>query len=164
MSQIKVDSIVPRGGLPGGANGGIIQIVQSFKSDGATTTSTSFVDVGLSCSITPQSSSSKILVLWDLNCSKSSGVGHINLVRGSTNIAQPDGSESQSSSKQFYAQSHATHRNVSQVYLDSPSTTSTTTYKLQYRNEASSTFGVNIWYTGSNYRSVSSLTLMEVST
>ena len=33
MSQIKVDSIVPRGGLPSGASGGITQTVQAFKDD-----------------------------------------------------------------------------------------------------------------------------------
>ena len=33
MSQIKVDSIVPRGGLPSGAVGGIIQVKQTIKTD-----------------------------------------------------------------------------------------------------------------------------------
>ena len=59
MSQLKVDSIVPRGGLPSGANGGIIQTVAVHKSDSTSTTSTSFTDSGLEASITPQSSSIK---------------------------------------------------------------------------------------------------------
>ena len=33
MSQIKVNSIVPTGGLPSGANGGIIQPIQTVKTD-----------------------------------------------------------------------------------------------------------------------------------
>ena len=71
MSQIKVDSIVPRGGLPSGASGGITQTVQAFKDDEfsfTTTGANSYVDLtGLSVTITPQSSSNKILVTTFLN-------------------------------------------------------------------------------------------------
>ena len=59
MSQLKVDSIVPRGGLPSGASGGITQTVQAFKDDEfsfTTTGANSYVDLtGLSVTITPQS-------------------------------------------------------------------------------------------------------------
>ena len=65
MSQIKVNSIVPAGGLPAGANGGIIQVVQTVKSDTFTHTgNTSVTDVtGLNVSITPSSNSNKVLLL-----------------------------------------------------------------------------------------------------
>jgi len=145
------------------AGGGkILQVVSSFKNDRTSTTSQSFIDIGLSASITPSSSSNKVLIIWDINAGKSAGVGHINLVRGSTAIAQPDGSQSQSSSKQIYHQSHGAHVNVSACFLDSPSTTSSTTYKIQIRCEADTTFTINGWYSGVNYRSASSITLMEV--
>ena len=57
MSQLKVNSIVPVGGLPSGANGGIIQVVQSVKTD----TASHSVSVGgisgdvMSATITPSS-------------------------------------------------------------------------------------------------------------
>ena len=67
MSQLKVNSIVPVGGLSSGANGGIIQVVQSVKTDTFSTSSSSFTDItGLSATITPSSNSNKILVILDL--------------------------------------------------------------------------------------------------
>ena len=44
------------------AEGSIIQVVQTLKGDAASTNSTSFSDMGLSVTITPTSSSNKILV------------------------------------------------------------------------------------------------------
>ena len=74
MSQLKVNSIVPVGGLPSGATaGGVIQTVtastttqvsQSYSSEGTITTT--ITDTGLSASITPSSNSSKILE-WFVN-------------------------------------------------------------------------------------------------
>ena len=61
MSQLKVNSIVPVGGLPSGANGGIIQCVQTVKTDTTSqslTGSSNFFDIsGMSVSITPSSNS-----------------------------------------------------------------------------------------------------------
>ncbi len=146
------------------ASGGkILQVVNTFKDDRVSTQSTSFVDVGLSASITPSDSSHKILIMWNCNVSKSSGVGHFNLMRDSTNIAQPEaGAHNQLSTKQFYHAGHSAHTNVSHQFLDSPSSTSSITYKLQFRNEASDTMAVNGWTSGSHYRSVSGMTLIEV--
>ena len=64
MSQLKVNSIVPVAGAPTGGGGGIIQVKQTLKNDTASSsTTTSFTDIsGLSVSITPTSSSSKILL------------------------------------------------------------------------------------------------------
>ena len=75
MSTLKVNSIIPVAGVPTGGGGGIIQIVQSLKKDTSTTsvttntTSSAFESVSnLTCTITPTSSSSKILVDFMLNC------------------------------------------------------------------------------------------------
>ena len=55
MSQIKVDSIVPRGGLPAGATGGgVIQTIQSTRTDFVSTTSSSYTDY-MSLTITQKS-------------------------------------------------------------------------------------------------------------
>ena len=61
MSQLKVDSIIPRGGLPSGSQGGIIQIQHTLFKTHSSFSADGLHDVGLSCTITPQSSSNHIL-------------------------------------------------------------------------------------------------------
>lgn len=64
MSQLKVNSIVPAGGLTSGANGGIVQIVNShLKTRQTISASSNFQATGLSATITPSSNNSKILVV-----------------------------------------------------------------------------------------------------
>ena len=64
MSQLKVNSIVPSGGLTSGANGGIVQMVTShMKTRQSISASTSFQATGLSATITPSSNNSKILIV-----------------------------------------------------------------------------------------------------
>ena len=62
-SELRVDKIIPTGGVPTGGGGGIIQVVSAYKGDNFSTSSTTFVDItGLSATITPKFSTSKILV------------------------------------------------------------------------------------------------------
>ena len=62
-SELRVDKIIPTGGVPSGGGGGIIQVVSAYKGDSFSTSSESFVDItGLSATITPKFSTSKILV------------------------------------------------------------------------------------------------------
>ena len=59
--------VATNGGLEFGTAGGVLQTVSVFKSDTASTTSTSDVAItGLSVSITPTSASNKILVMFDV--------------------------------------------------------------------------------------------------
>ena len=92
MSQLKVDSIIPRGGLPSGASGGIIQVVSTTKTDTFSSSSTNTDITGLSVTITPQSSSSKILVFMSVTGTNqhTSQRFAFGLKRGSTEIAQGD--------------------------------------------------------------------------
>ena len=61
-SKLRVDSILPVNGAPTSGGGGIVQCVSTTKTDTFTTASTSFTDVtGLSATITPKFSTSKIL-------------------------------------------------------------------------------------------------------
>ena len=63
MSELRTNRIVPRDGLPAGASGGIIQVKSTTKTDTFSTTSSSYTDItGLSVSITPTRSDSKILI------------------------------------------------------------------------------------------------------
>ncbi len=178
MSQIKVDSIIPRGGLPGGATGGgIIQMVQSVKTDTASTNSpaeTAFVDTGLSVTITPQSTSNKILVFWNINIgSGSENVTILKLQRGTTDILLGDTASTRirSTQAQGGAYSGAPWKSdvVAGQYIDSPSTTSATTYKFVWCSNGSTYSYINRSgrdHTSSNdedARFTSSITAMEVS-
>ena len=136
MSQLKVDSIVPRGGLLSGASGGIIQVVQTFKTDHFTTTSTSFVDMtGMAVTITPQSSSSKIMVDVCINSGTSTSNAGVRLLRGSTPIAISTaltGSSNNVDATFNVSSKNRISTTTSGVkFLDTPATTNATTYKLQ---------------------------------
>ena len=177
MSQLKVNSIVPVGGLPSGANGGIIQIVSTTKSDSFSSSgTTSFVDVpNLNVTITPTLNSSKILVLYDLNWATEEGHVDCRLMRDSTMIKVGDTAGNrtratghwhdggdQSGDKYDIVQTSGT-------FLDSPATTSSVTYKMMVGTPNSSSYNVMVNRSGHDSnstwegRTASSITLMEVS-
>ena len=170
MSQLKVNSIVPAGGLPSGATaGGIIQVVQTVKTDTFSKQSTAFADItGLSATITPSSSSNKILVEARLYLSAGTGGGtsaaKLNFVRGSTNIGQPSGSTSHMAT--FYSWGSNNYMDTKTMsFLDSPATTSATTYKIQMGADGTAaTLYLNRYYNSNNYTGISTLTLYEVTT
>ena len=173
-SELRVDRIIPTSGVPTGGGGSIVQIVSSTKTDTASVTGSTFGDVGLSVTITPRSSTNKILVLVQANIGASVGYSMKGrLMRGSTPIHIGDGASlrprATAESTSIYASN--TNYNAAQVnmmYLDSPSTTSATTYKVQYASY--STYVVYINRSGADLntaeydaRTASSITLMEVS-
>ena len=88
MSQLKVNSIVPVGGLPSGANGGIIQIVQTVQTGTSSSSADSFTNIGPTVSITPSSSSNKVLVRFNFVGfgSNNAWVHWFRLARGGTAI------------------------------------------------------------------------------
>lgn len=123
-----------------GYAGAVLQVVQAVKTDTFTTSSTSFVDVtGLSVSITPTSTSSKILVFYSTSMGINRGdqySGGLRLVRNSTAIYVGDASGSRIQASNW-AWGYPTVTGyyciftLSGSFLDSPATTSATTYKLQ---------------------------------
>ena len=134
---------VTAGKLSSGVGGKILQVVQTFKNDSFSTTSTSYVDItGFSVTITPSSTSNKILLLnfAGLSTDGNSSVQYINLLRGSTAIAQPSVSTGFSSTATMFPQSISNMISWSYSFLDSPNTTSATTYKWQIKG-----------YTGTQY-------------
>jgi hypothetical protein len=143
--------------------GHVLQVVQTTKTDNFTTTSTSFIDVtGLSVSITPSSTSSKILVITDISVGSSlNGYSIYNLVKDSTNLYQGTDTKTYVGSHIEYSNSSSHMGTLNMCYLDSPATTSSTTYKIQMR-VTSGTGAVNR-RSGSDDTSVaSSITVMEV--
>ena len=155
--------------LPSGVGGKVLQVVQTVKTDTFTTTSTSFVDVtGLSATITPSSTSSKILILYEIMVSAYGSQFYIKLLRGSTDIYIGDsaGSRKRVTNNHWLGDPNNMFSSVIS-YLDSPNSTSATTYKIQAHTQNSSyAFCVNRTQsdgdTSNMPRGSSSITLMEI--
>ena len=169
MSILKVNALQDTSGT---AYDFVKQVVQSTKTDTFTTTSSSFVDVtGLSVSITPSSTSSKILVLGMIAASgPNSGTLQGKVVRGSSDLIIGDTAGSRTRTV-FANNTYSQESNIftmSYQYLDSPSTTSSVTYKVQIRSDSftSGTCCINrTSYDGDNNaysRAASTITAIEL--
>jgi hypothetical protein len=124
-----------------GYAGAILQVVQATYAPGssASTTSTSFVNSGIECSITPVSSASKVLVMSSFIIGNGDSYwNHVSLFRGSTNLA----SALQAGQPQFagnYSNGVTDFHNTASIhYLDSPATTSSTTYYIKFKSSTGS--------------------------
>jgi hypothetical protein len=158
---------------PAGGGGKVLQVVSTAKTDAFSTATAAFTDVtGLSVTITPTASNSKILVLVTLNASARDGQGNsgARILRNSTDIFIGDTASNRVrvttdiSRNDVYAA-----KNFGLTFLDSPATTSATTYKVQVSGLPSSsgwTTYVNRSYddtdSSSFGRSASSITVMEI--
>lgn len=150
--------------------GKILQVVQTLKTSAFSTTSQSPVDItGFSVDITPSSSSSKVLVMVNLSMgTEDDNFTYAKLLRGSTVIAEADAASNRPLRMfMVYNNNEGIIETRSFNFLDSPSTTSATTYKMQLNLGASGNGYVNRSYRdndGSTYdpRMSSSITVMEV--
>ena len=118
--------------LPQGFTGGVgSNVVSTSKTDGFTTSSTSFVDVtGLSVVITPTSATSKVLVIAHVPLSGTGAQStRFQVLRGASAIGNGSGGSGQAYANYSGDQNPANSN--AYVYLDSPATTSATTYKVQ---------------------------------
>ena len=160
-SKLRVNQIEPVNGIPTGGGGGIIQVkmTQTINSGSQYSTgSGTYVDVtGYNCSITPTSTTSKILVTLNPIFLLNNGSGTsqkvaLKLLRDSTSLLdQNDFCTHQ------VGNAEADYLGVAGYfqYLDSPSTTSSITYKVQIKQHAGG---------GTTYvQASSSIMLQEVS-
>jgi hypothetical protein len=158
--------------LASGVGGKVLQVVSASKTDTfSLSTSNTYTDItGLSVSITPSSASNKILVMYNVSVGTNgaNGYGYTKLLRGSTDIFIGDAS---SSRVRVSNGGCSINGNVidkhSIQFLDSPSTTSSTTYKIQaYAQAGTGVIYVNRSYADSdditNTRDASSITVMEI--
>ena len=155
------------------APGHVIQVVQQSTSSTTSTTSSTYTDTGLSQAITPVSSSSKILVTCSVvyGGANDSYIG-FKILRGTTSIGASSEATGNQSNVAFGGSGDRTHMEymtfpVSWSYLDSPNTTSSTTYKIQYASRwDSNTIYINrphiITDNGHVFYTTSTLTLMEI--
>lgn len=136
--------------------GNVLQVVDGSTSTLVTNNTSTYADTGLTASITPTSSSSKVLVLVSQNGlfksvnNATSGV-NIKLFRDATQLAFAVAVGYTGTLLNVYPGS------VSFCYLDSPATTSATTYKTQFANYTNAV-GVGV----QDISSKSTITLMEV--
>ena len=105
------------------AGGKLLQIVSAQTDTAVSSNSDTRADTGVTVAITPSASSSKVLIISNIHCSAGGGraVGDLILMRGSSDLIN------------YSQQANADNAmgNFSFIYLDSPSTTSATTYKFQ---------------------------------
>lgn len=169
--------------LPGDADGTIattatagkiLQVKQAIKSDRQTIQSQTLVDItGMSVSITPSSTSSKILVDYSLVVFANVQYYTMRLLRNSDSTifigdTNPNATSQSRGAFGTYQASYVNAMTVAQKFLDSPNTTSATTYKLQAHCPYASSYiiGINSAVNQDNYtymtNCVSSITVMEV--
>jgi hypothetical protein len=131
---LTVSGGVPTWAAPAGG-GKLLQMVQGTKSTASSTTSTSFVDTGLSVSITPTSATSKILVqcfVPQMEYNTNINSGSLQIIRGASTVVI-DARETFNMGAASYT--YARSIPVTLIKLDEPATTSALTYKLQFRSE-----------------------------
>jgi hypothetical protein len=155
------DVLTVSGGIPAWAapagGGKVLQVVQGTTSTLVTNGTNVYADTGLTATITPSSASSKVLVIVAQNgvAKRTSNAGNavvINLLRGATGICL------------FAAYSGWTGSNLDNAigssgvtFLDTPATTSATTYKTQFKNDLNTT-NVQVQFSSD----VSTITLLEI--
>jgi hypothetical protein len=135
--------------------GSVLQVVNATTSTETTSSSATYADTTLTATITPTSATSKILVIVDqTGCGKNTTnitIGY-KLLRGSTTICsfEPQGGYTDTAN-------HLRFGGTGCNFLDSPATTSATTYKTQFANNSAS--GIAYSQVAS---ATSTITLMEI--
>ena len=147
----------------------IAQVVTADKTDVFTTTSTSYIDVtGWTASITPTLNTSKILIMYSTSTSASGGTyTGFQILRGATAVGNgvPSGSQT-AANKGQYDSLDGGGMSMMGHYIDSPATTSATTYQIQVKNHSANTLTVGATQKNVNTSVTSSvltnITLIEV--
>ena len=147
-SELRVDKIVPVDGVPTGGGGGIVQVQMGVTTGQTTTTSGNWDATALSVTITPKFSTSKILLMCSggMNGPAGGSAGETIGYKIYKSVGGGSYAETESSAwgQSVYYGPGNEYNNLSINYLDSPSTTSTVTYKLyQKRISGSGTASVN---------------------
>jgi len=153
---------------PGLPDIGYGQIVQTVKTDTASTTSTSFVDLpGMTVTITPTSTTSKVLVIVHANIGGSADglTSGLRLLRGVTELGNGDAAGSRLQVNVASGGSTADINTNGLSFLDSPNTTSAVTYKLTWRTESGTAFlnrAGSDTDDATSYRTSSDITVTEI--
>ena len=137
--------------------GSVLQVQYMYTGALVTATSQTYIDTGVNVSITPTSTSSKIMAFANVGgCAKSGSAGAymaLQIVRGSTPIHIFEGQGGYNA-----AANTTSFGTCAGVKLDSPNTTSSVNYKIQMKN-----LGGQGSVQNNNSGALSSITLMEIS-
>lgn len=153
------ESLGMKWAAPAGGGGKVLQVIQTVYATQLNTSSATYVDTNLSATITPSSATSKVLVLVTQSIRTDNTVGsvqsNLNITRGASQVFEQVRAQ--------YNQLAATGLSTNEIldivpmtFLDSPATTSATTYKTQVKLVT----GTNIQLQGGNSNSV--ITLIEI--
>jgi hypothetical protein len=121
------------------APGHVVQVLSMRTDNSRSTTSTSLVDTDMTLTITPKSTSSKIMVIANMYEVFKQGANTscmLAINRAGTIIGDHQGST------QDYTDDNG-YENIHIVYVDEPSTTSATVYKMQFKSSNGNTVYIN---------------------
>jgi hypothetical protein len=161
--------------LPAGVGGKVLQVVSTTKTDTFSYTGSTFTDVtGLSVSITPTSTSSTIYIIANISITGSVRYTAFRFMRDSTAIGigassgnRPRVTASSMRNQDATNDQYIAH-NSSASFIDSPNTTSATTYKIQIANthDVDGVSYINRTSDDTNatysHRTISTITVMEI--
>jgi hypothetical protein len=174
MSTLKVNRIIPVGGVPSGGGGGIIQTVtaaNTVKAAEDCTTNAFRTGFSFNCTITPKFATSKIMLFYSLSMCTESTVREVTFrpTRGGTAFLIGDalGSRTRGSFARLFSD-NTQMESISFSCLDSPNTTSAVNYSFDYAVMNSGCFLIrnavfNDGDSADTLRGVSTITAMEVS-
>lgn len=155
--QVNSGATAPEWATPAAGGGGkVLQVVEGTYQTGVNSSSSTYADTGLTATITPSSATSKVLVFvnqngtYNANSAGGSNSIGLKLFRGATEIARCNGMYTTTPNQQGTT--------LSLSKLDSPATTSATTYKTQFNseeNKASVTINVD-------NKNLATIILMEI--
>ncbi len=153
----------------------IIQVVQTVKTSTYTSSNTSgtFEVTGMNASITPKASSSKVLIIFSLNCDnqKDNSQGGFRIYRNGAHLtaaSAPSAGNRYTCNTTVGANANRDQSGMNKnfFYLDSPNTTSSRTYALYIYKVTNDEITINMSTTDANQnddpRMISTVTLMEV--
>jgi len=130
---LTVASGVPSWATPAGGGGKVLQVVFGSTATPSTNTTITFADTGITATITPTLATSKVMILWVADVYHSATTDNAvsyRLLRASTSIQN----NNDAGLIWFQSVSQGANFQIVNNYLDSPATTSATTYKVQLRN------------------------------
>jgi hypothetical protein len=153
LSTASEGQVIPKAALP---TGSILQVVNATYTTNVTTSSSTYTDTGLTATITPLFSTSKILVIVSQNGNLKGGANNtrtgLQLFRNASSLTTWELFANWTNTATLNAVGTSGFE-----YLDSPATTSATTYKTQF-NSQDNVASVSV-QAGS---AMSTITLMEI--
>ena len=165
MSKLFVDDIVEKTSGHGvNIPGHVSQMIRAALTPrlAGSVTAGTYIDTGLTASITPSSSSSKILVFTQIGMNANVATYHYSkTVRsiGGGSYAVPTGSNPYGQCVEYKAGSEWTSLNA--AFIDEPATTSAITYKVQYTTHNSGTWNYG-WNGTGGADNMNALILLEI--